>query len=190
MWSATIEEHRHDVRTAVFTATTVLLQREGLRGLTMSGIAEEAGIGRATLYKYFADVDAILGEWHSEQVAAHLAELHELAAGDGPASERLERVLLTFMQMLHRTSRHAGISELAASLHEGARMHGPESALHALLASLLRDAANEQYVRRDVPTTELAAYCMQAMSAARHAKNDAARARRRQLVVAGLRPQG
>jgi len=156
----------------------------------MSGIAEEAGIGRATLYKYFADVDAILREWHMEQVGSHLAELHKLAAGDGSASERLERVLLAFMQMLQRTGRHTGIAELAASLHQGSQMHDPESALHALLVSLLREAANEQSVRRDVPATELATYCMQAMTAARRAGNTTALARLSRVVLAGLRPQG
>lgn len=32
--------------------------------MTMSRIAEEIGIGRATLYKYFPDVEAILLAWH------------------------------------------------------------------------------------------------------------------------------
>ena len=36
----------------------------GLLSVTMSQVAEEAGIGRATLYKYFPDVESILAVWH------------------------------------------------------------------------------------------------------------------------------
>jgi AcrR family transcriptional regulator len=43
----------------------------------MSQIAAEAsGIGRATLYKYFPDVESILRAWHERQVGAHLHQLH------------------------------------------------------------------------------------------------------------------
>jgi AcrR family transcriptional regulator len=37
--------------------------------VTMSKIAEEAGIGRATLYKYFSDLEGILVAWRGEHVA-------------------------------------------------------------------------------------------------------------------------
>ena len=38
----------------------------------MSQVATETGIGRATLYKYFPDVEAILAAWHERQIARHL----------------------------------------------------------------------------------------------------------------------
>jgi AcrR family transcriptional regulator len=40
----------------------------------MSDIAEATGIGRATLYKYFLDLETILSAWHQRQVEAHLAD--------------------------------------------------------------------------------------------------------------------
>ena len=60
LWSGTLETHRREVRTAVIAATAALVADHGLRGVTMSRIASEAGIGRATLYKYFPDVETIL----------------------------------------------------------------------------------------------------------------------------------
>ncbi len=38
-------------------------------------LAAETGIGRATLYKYFSDVEAILAAWHARHVARHLEHL-------------------------------------------------------------------------------------------------------------------
>jgi AcrR family transcriptional regulator len=65
LWNETIEEHRRAVRDAVLKTTAALVTEQGLRGVTMSRIAEDSGIGRATLYKYFPDVESILAAWHS-----------------------------------------------------------------------------------------------------------------------------
>jgi len=73
----------------------VALDRAGAvwQAVAMSQIAEQTGIGRATLYKYFPDVDAILHAWHERQIAGHLAQL--AAARDRPGA-RLEAVLRTY----------------------------------------------------------------------------------------------
>ncbi|HZA21251.1 MAG TPA: helix-turn-helix domain-containing protein, partial [Dehalococcoidia bacterium] len=73
--------------------TAALVAEHGLASVTMSQIAEETGIGRATLYKYFSDVEAILVAWHDRQVTGHLAHLVELRNQVGDASERLRTVL-------------------------------------------------------------------------------------------------
>src|SRR5229473_1582571 len=87
LWNETIEEHRHAVREATLDATAALVAEHGLRSVTMSQIAAETGIGRATLYKYFPDVDAILLAWHKRQVSGHLAELGAVRDQAGDAYE-------------------------------------------------------------------------------------------------------
>ena len=75
MWTDTIEAHRAAVRDAALDAAGELIAAHGLTGVTMSRLAATTGIGRATLYKYFPDVDAVLHAWHDRQVEQH----------DGPA---------------------------------------------------------------------------------------------------------
>jgi len=70
LWNETIEAHRRTVRLAVLETTAALVAEHGLRSVTMSQIAEDTGIGRATLYKYFPDVEAILLAWHERQITA------------------------------------------------------------------------------------------------------------------------
>src|SRR5690348_17355878 len=60
---------------SILDTTAELAAEHGLLSVTMSQIAERTGIGRATLYKYFPDVQAILHAWHERQIAAHLAQL-------------------------------------------------------------------------------------------------------------------
>jgi AcrR family transcriptional regulator len=65
-----VETHRQEVREAILDATGGLVQSRGLLAVTMSDIAEATGIGRATLYKYFPDVEMILSAWHQRHVEA------------------------------------------------------------------------------------------------------------------------
>ena len=61
LWAHTVETHRHEIREAIQDTTLALVAEQGLRSVTMSQIAELTGIGRATLYKYYSDVESILG---------------------------------------------------------------------------------------------------------------------------------
>src|SRR6516225_10322457 len=58
LWTQTLEEHRRAVHDATLDTTAALVHEHGLAAVTMSKIAAETGIGRATLYKYFPDVEA------------------------------------------------------------------------------------------------------------------------------------
>src|SRR6266513_3247520 len=93
LWTETIEEHRRAVHDATLDTTAALVREHGLAAVTMSQIAAAAGIGRATLYKYFPDVEAILVAWHERHVTSHLEQLSALRDRTGAASERLKSVL-------------------------------------------------------------------------------------------------
>lgn len=99
----------------------------------MSEIAERAGIGRATLYKYFSDVQGILTAWHERQVRAHLEQLKALIMQPGDARTRLE----TYARMSHG---HHG-SELVALLHSGERVADAHRQLRALVGDLVAEGA-------------------------------------------------
>lgn len=139
LWNETIEEHRRAVRDAVLEATVALVAEQGLRGVTMSRIAEETGIGRATLYKYFPDVESILLAWHERQITGHLHQLAELRDGPGGAGERLAAVLDTYAFIQHR--RHGHGAELSALLHRGEHVLHAERHLHGFVRDLLAEAA-------------------------------------------------
>jgi len=49
LWDSTIEAHRRAVRDAALDAAAALVAEHGLRSVTMSRIAQTAGVGRATL---------------------------------------------------------------------------------------------------------------------------------------------
>jgi AcrR family transcriptional regulator len=182
LWDETIEAHRRAVRDATLDTTAALVAEHGLASVTMSQIAAETGIGRATLYKYFPDVDAILVAWHERQVAEHLAQLAEVRDPAGRAGERLKAVLGTYALILHE---HHG-SDLAASLHRGAHVAQAHQQLRDFVRDLLREGAASGEVRDDVAPEELASYCLHAVAAARHLPSKAAVSRLVGVILAGL----
>jgi len=187
LWTETVEGHRRAVRDAALDAVAALVARHGLRGVTMSQIAEDAGIGRATLYKYFPDVDAVITAWHERQIAAHLDRLAAARDDAGDASERLAAVLLTYAEIAHEPHGQHGV-ELAASLHASKHVARAHDRLHRLVHDVLADAVASRYVRDDVAVEELAGYCLHALSAARDSSSPAAIRRLVAVTLTGLRP--
>jgi AcrR family transcriptional regulator len=185
LWNETIEAHRRAVRDAILDATGVLVAEHGLASVTMSQIAEMTGIGRATLYKYFADVEAILVAWHERQVTGHLERLGHVRNRPGTACERLCAVLEAYALMSHP---HHG-TELAALLHRGDHVARAHQQLRDLIRDLLIEAVEAGDVRDDVPPDELASYCLHALGAASSLALRDAVDRLVAVTLAGLRAQ-
>lgn len=187
LWTDTIETHRRTVRDATIEATAGLVAEHGLRGVTMSQIAEATGIGRATLYKYFPDVEAILLAWHEREVSAHLEQLAQARDAAADARGRLEAVLEAYALIAHESRGHHD-SELAALLHRDEQVARAEQHLRSMMRQLLADAAAAGDVRDDIGPDELASYCLHALSAASSLPSRGAVRRLVAVTLAGLRP--
>jgi len=184
LWTETIEAHRHAVREATLDTTAALVAERGLASVTMAEIAKRTGIGRATLYKYFPDVEAILTAWHERQIASHLDHLAEVRDRSPEPGQRLEAVLEAYALLSHE---HSG-SDVAARLHRGPHVARAQQHLRDFLCDLLMDGAPTEYVRTDVSPVELANYCLHALAAASTLPSKAAVRRLVTLTLAGLRP--
>ena len=213
LWNDTIEAHRKDVSEAIMETTATLVFEDGLASVTMTRIAEETGIGRATLYKYFRDVETILRTWHERQVRRHLEQLVEArnTAGDD-AHARLTAVLETYALIQHEHMKHhenqagttpghprhthaglqldqgVGHSDVGAYLHRGQHVARAEEQLNALVVDLLAEAVKAGLVRSDVPPGELAEYCVGALAAASNLRSRLAVERLVKVTLDGLQP--
>jgi len=194
LWNETIDAHRTAVREATLDAAAALVAEHGLRGVTMSKIAERTGIGRATLYKYFPDVEAVLLAWHERQITGHLEQLTEIRDRSGTPGERLDAVLEAYAQIHrqrlphgpHQHDQHG--PDPAAALHRDELIAPAERRLHDLIAGLIAEAADAGDVRCDVAPNELATYCLHALNAASTLPSRAAVRRLVTVTLSGLRP--
>ncbi len=188
LWNDTIDAHRRAVREATLDAAAALVAEHGLLSVTMSQIAEETGIGRATLYKYFPDVEAVLLAWHERQITAHLEQLAAARDQALDASARLEAVLQAYALIAHESHRHHD-HELAAILHRDAQVGRAEQQLRDMIRDLVTVGAKTGDIRNDVEPGELANYCLHALTAASSLPSKAAVLRLVTITLAGLRPQ-
>jgi AcrR family transcriptional regulator len=187
LWTDTIEAHRRAVREAVLDTTAALVAEHGLRAVSMAKIAEMAGIGRATLYKYFPDREAILRAWHERQISAHMDQLAAVRDQAGDAAQRLEAVLHAYAHLTHQSHRYHD-TDLAALLHRAPQVADARHQVHHLLRELLADGVQAGVIRDDVPPDELAAYCLHALAAASSLPSTAAVRRLATVTLAGVRP--
>jgi AcrR family transcriptional regulator len=186
LWNETIEAHRHQVRDAILDTTAALVFEHGLRSVTMAQIAERTGIGRATLYKYFPDVDTILHAWHHRQITAHLTQLTEARDNVSDPGQRLDVVLRTYARIAHET-RNRHNTEIGRFLHRDEHLAEAQRQLHDLIANLIAKAADAADIRADMPADELASYCLHALNAASSMPSQAAVDRLVTITLAGLR---
>jgi len=184
LWTATLAAHRQEVRDAILDTAAALVHERGLRAITMSEIAERTGIGRATLYHYYPDVETILVAWHERHVNAHIERLAALRDQPGIPAVRLNAVLEAYALIQHR--RHA--SEAAALLHRDEHARESQEHLHDLVRGLLLEAVDTGDVRNDIAPDELAEYCLYALAAASSLPSEEAVRRLVSVTLAGLRP--
>ena len=182
LWSATIEQHRSAVFDAILDATGHLVHRQGVSGLTMTALAESAGVGRATLYKYVPDCGAAIAAWQQREMARHLSKLRAVAEAS-PAETRLDDVLEAYARIRHH--RH-GRSDMD-DLHGADRVAPAEAELRELVGGIITEDAAAGRARMDIPTGELAAYAVAAVAAVYALPDMAAGRRIVSLVVETIR---
>ena len=195
LWEETIDAHRRSVRDAILDTAAALVAQHGLRSVTMAQIADRTGIGRATLYKYFPNVDAMLLAWHERQVSAHLDELERLRERHTEPADRLASVLEAYALIHHELGAHHGTGhaaghggDIATLLHRGEHVVRAQRQLADFMRDLLDEAALAGAVRDDVSPDELAGYCLHTLTAAGALPSKAAVRRLVRVTLAGLRP--
>lgn len=185
LWTDHIDAHHRKVRDAILATTWSLVAEHGLLSVTMARVAEETGIGRATLYKHFPNIEAILLAWHHRHVTDHLARLAQLAEQAATPRDRLAAVLEAYADVCQARHRHG--PDLGALFHRAEQVTQAEQQLRRLFREVLSEAAASGDVRSDVPVDELVDYCLHALSAAGTLPTKPAVRRLVQVTVAGLR---
>ena len=148
-----VEGHRDRQRDHILDVALELLRERGMAALTMTAIAERAGMSRPTLYHYFADIDAVLAAWVGRQiersVSVMLAEAEAIADPLDRLSHLIQAQATTFASQDHRISAEHFESEAGSpSLrHEVASQMAP---LRRTLADTIAEAGTLGQLRTDI----------------------------------------
>ncbi|WP_291415837.1 hypothetical protein [Actinophytocola sp.] len=116
-------------------------------------------------------------------MSQHLRQLSEVR---DQAGDPLAAVLEAYAFIQHG---HSG-GHMEAMVHHGDHVGHARRELHGLIRDLLAEQASDGRVRTDVPADELAAFCLQALTAAVGLPSKAAVRRLVGVVRDALRPPG
>jgi AcrR family transcriptional regulator len=123
-----------DIRTRVLLAAREIFGRYGLLDVTMEQIAQEAGVGVATLYRHFGDKDSLVRAFASELTPHRaIAEASQHISGDLTAD--LTQIVLHMLQFMYdnRDLARLGFSQNEKTRHYLAHIRpAPERTLYQL----------------------------------------------------------
>lgn len=83
------ENQREMIRSAAWK----VFSRRGVKGTGLIHIAEEAGIGRASLYHYFRDKDSLLSDLADDLLQREEATFASVLESDAPPQVRIHRLI-------------------------------------------------------------------------------------------------
>lgn len=113
-----------DKREAILAAARLLLLKQGLRATSMEAVAAEAGVAKATLYKYYGDKDAVFAALVTGLLVTIHGEFTAALGAEGTLSARVSRALAAKYGVI---ARFLGDSAFADELlDEHHRVVGPQ----------------------------------------------------------------
>lgn len=89
-----IEEHKALTRRDILSAAIGLFRAQGYNETSLGDIASHVGIGRTTLYEYFADKEAILVNLVQQELPGLMAELVSDLPDGGSHRDRLAELIV------------------------------------------------------------------------------------------------
>lgn len=97
--AGTIAEHKSLTRSQILRAAQGLIARWGYEQVSFAEVAEECGLGRTTLYDYFADKHDLLASLVEETLPAAIREMTSSAPA-GPPAARLRSLLASMVEFV------------------------------------------------------------------------------------------
>ena len=145
-------------RVAVLEATVAEVEASGIRGLRVVEVARRAGVGRATVYRYFPDGrDQLVGEAITWEVSRFFTELAEAVNAEGDLAARLDRALV---EASTRLADHAAFQRVLAEDRARLlkRLHEIGPMLIELVAAYLAPYLADEALHPDLTVPEAADY--------------------------------
>ncbi|MFZ4519752.1 MAG: TetR/AcrR family transcriptional regulator [Microthrixaceae bacterium] len=180
--AGTVAEHVAAQESAILAAAARLFVERGYAATTLADIADEVGLKRNSLYRYFPDKEEILLRWFRVELAPLGARSAELLTADRPPLERIAAWVDLQLDYVADPAHELGAQLMAEPVALSGAARAELADGHRRLGDLLARAVAEATGRRR--TAELDAALVMAMVnevARRAAGARTTRAERRRL---------
>lgn len=150
--TARVETRLADNRARILRAARTLVSDGGFRRAQVAAVAAAAGLATGSVYRYFPSKAHLMVELLRSTCAREVEVVQAIAAGDGPAHDRLADALRAFVERALKGDRlaYAIVAEPASAEIEDARQEVKRE-LSLIFAGLVDDAATAGDVSRQDP---------------------------------------
>lgn len=144
------EEQQARRRQEIFDAAVHLFFEKGFPETSMREIAQAAGVGKSTLYDYFATKDDILVSFFESELQAINRRARELSQTDLPAAEKLNKILQSHLEYLLANKKfylRLTIEAQRLNIHSQQRIQESRHAYQDLICKLVEQGIAEGVFR-------------------------------------------
>ena len=156
------QNDREDGRDRILTSARSCYARQGIAGTTLEDIAAEARITRRTLYRYFANKQAIIQAVVDAQAMDFLRQMQARARDDSlPFADQLQRYLVYLVKNGQQAPGYQlllGKKNIGASAQHYLASRETYKLLSSLLRDPFRDAQRTGEIRADLDFDGLLAW--------------------------------
>ena len=136
-----LASHRELTRTRLFEALGSLMGEQSFESITMSQIAERAGVGRTAVYNHFADKEVLLLAYMREVTSEFARVLTQRLEAEPDPLMRLRIYIRSHLQMIGRYHVKAGMSLRRHMSGQGAsHLHDHAGVVGEVLIGILDEA--------------------------------------------------
>jgi AcrR family transcriptional regulator len=147
---------RGSARDRIVAAATELFANRGYESTSVQEVVEAARVTKGAMYHWFGSKSELLTSIYRELLAEQTARLEAIAAGDGPARDRLRAAALDLID--HICAHPEELTVWARSRHllddeQAATARAERRHYHQILRDLIRQAQHAGDVRGDLSAT-------------------------------------
>ena len=149
LWHSSLSEHKTRQSEHIVHAALTVAGDVGTTALSMSAIAEAAGISRQTLYKYFADVEAVL-KAAAERVGRMDEHFVEIVTSESDSFRQLEIFVNIMLEAAREGHPSSAMMEAALPLHARRALEAHAGRVEELVIEIMRRGRGDGSFRSDL----------------------------------------
>lgn len=152
-WNDALKAHKERYRDQIIDAAIALVAEEGVTKASMAGLAQRAGIGRATVYKYFPDVESALLAHVEREVDECAEHISKACAEKTTVPDRMQAYVRAMLEHFAGSRHRLGWAtldqaDLSSAAFASVREHITK--LHVALAELMTEGIEQGVLRSDL----------------------------------------
>lgn len=159
LWADSLDEHRALVRSRLLDAFGELVAERGVDGVTLSAVAERAGIARSAIYNHVQDKHDLMLAYTERVIRGTVARARAVMAESDPEQRLRQYVEISFRAM--SSDRAAGQDLMPLLTHaEQGRLLAHLAPIRDLLAEIVNDGVDRGVFEGDPAALHRAAWAL------------------------------